>query len=715
MPDHSVLTGTQNHIPWNYKQDSDPGAIGADATWVDTSGSQPVWKVRNAGDTDWEVMAPAVYASSGGGAPYVVASADASTDLKALADVVCDGVSDHLDVQAGLTAGRAVLLVGSNFSWSAPVTLATGDVVYGVDSVNTVVTYSGTNYAFKIGTAGADVKDVRIEGFKLLSSVAGTLGGIDLRGMWRCNVERMRITNFLVGILGGGDGTSYGEASGNTIRDNEMTSNTTGIKIAGTVTGVAGTTPMGNRWRIENNTIAMNSSIGNAVGIDLVDADTTVIDGNDIGYGTTAWSIFVRANGYRTRIVNNTFEYSAQTAGYYPIEIASGSGLDTYLAGNGFSNGATQPHVQDNNAVANRRWSQLDQHEFNTEFADGYWQSYLDFIYWRGIHIRATSGAAAINFRRTSDSYDRFRIDNNGALRWVDPADNSAGPILSPRSTSAPVILAWSDDALVAVPKTTSLPSATAARVRAMVMTDGGGTVNDHVYICRRLSDGSYEWFDLTSPTVDTNTAYTFTQIQTILMAGGTDALKILRTSESYPRIALNTNGHLVWRDPSAGSETAQFQMTSTGGPIILAWSDDSHVKPWAKDADGSLPSANSTRRGVVFRTEGASTVADRHRIASKKQDDSYLWHDLHPLLFDVTVDFASTADKASDTQTVTCTGSAVLDGVVVGVPAAFADGCSVFGKVTATDTVKLTFMNLSGGVVDPASATYRVQIHKGS
>lgn len=71
------------------------------------------------------------------------------------------------------------------------------------------------------------------------------------------------------------------------------------------------------------------------------------------------------------------------------------------------------------------------------------------------------------------------------------------------------------------------------------------------------------------------------------------------------------------------------------------------------------------------------------------------------------TVDFASTADAAATSATVTVTGAALGDHVTsvshtVAVPA----GVILQGNVTAADTVTVTLFNKSGGAVDLASGT---------
>lgn len=55
---HSALTTTNLHVP-GYRQDSDPGAVGAGKYWIDSSGGTGTWilKIRNAVDSGWETLA----------------------------------------------------------------------------------------------------------------------------------------------------------------------------------------------------------------------------------------------------------------------------------------------------------------------------------------------------------------------------------------------------------------------------------------------------------------------------------------------------------------------------------------------------------------------------------------------------------------------------------------------------------------------------------
>ena len=76
-------------------------------------------------------------------------------------------------------------------------------------------------------------------------------------------------------------------------------------------------------------------------------------------------------------------------------------------------------------------------------------------------------------------------------------------------------------------------------------------------------------------------------------------------------------------------------------------------------------------------------------------------------------LDFGSISAAASADLTISVTGAAVGDGVVLSLPAAPTAGIVFMAFVSATDTVTVRAMNITGSPVDPASATYQVQVVK--
>jgi hypothetical protein len=142
--------------------------------------------------------------AAGGGPAYVVASAGATDEEKDLADAVCDGVNDHVEIQAGHDDRGYVHLVGDDFSNTQPVNYDPGAVFTGDSRLKSVITYSGSGYAFKAASPTADNRAPRFENFGVTKGGSAT-GAFDMRGVWRFEIHGCKATNFSEGIRGGGD------------------------------------------------------------------------------------------------------------------------------------------------------------------------------------------------------------------------------------------------------------------------------------------------------------------------------------------------------------------------------------------------------------------------------------------------------------------------------------------------------------------------------
>lgn len=77
------------------------------------------------------------------------------------------------------------------------------------------------------------------------------------------------------------------------------------------------------------------------------------------------------------------------------------------------------------------------------------------------------------------------------------------------------------------------------------------------------------------------------------------------------------------------------------------------------------------------------------------------------------TLDFGATGSGTSSDLTITVTGAAVGDTVLLALPASPNANTCFTAWVSATDTVKVRFNNYSSGSVDPALATYKVTVFK--
>lgn len=59
---HSAITGSDAIHPSNFYASADPGAVGPNKDWLDTTTSPPIQKRRNAGDSGWDVILdPSLY------------------------------------------------------------------------------------------------------------------------------------------------------------------------------------------------------------------------------------------------------------------------------------------------------------------------------------------------------------------------------------------------------------------------------------------------------------------------------------------------------------------------------------------------------------------------------------------------------------------------------------------------------------------------------
>lgn len=72
-------------------------------------------------------------------------------------------------------------------------------------------------------------------------------------------------------------------------------------------------------------------------------------------------------------------------------------------------------------------------------------------------------------------------------------------------------------------------------------------------------------------------------------------------------------------------------------------------------------------------------------------------------------LDFGSIAAAASADLTITVTGAAVNDGVILGLPAAPTAGIVYQAFVSAVNTVTVRATNLTAAAIDPASQTFRI------
>jgi hypothetical protein len=81
--------------------------------------------------------------------------------------------------------------------------------------------------------------------------------------------------------------------------------------------------------------------------------------------------------------------------------------------------------------------------------------------------------------------------------------------------------------------------------------------------------------------------------------------------------------------------------------------------------------------------------------------------------LISVAIDVASVAANTTAEQTFTVTGLETTDFVAVDKPTLSAGLGVVNARVSAADTLALTFVNATGSPIDPASQTYLIAVIK--
>ena len=134
-------------------------------------------------------------------------------------------------------------------------------------------------------------------------------------------------------------------------------------------------------------------------------------------------------------------------------------------------------------------------------------------------------------------------------------------------------------------------------------------------------------------------------------------------------------------------------------------------------DIEGAVPAHNSTvsnrNTNATSPTVATNTVqVARDEVVNARALTVGASTKLLKLLSaTATLDFGSIAAAATGTLTITVTGALVGDAVAIGLPSSPAAGIVFYGYVSATNTVTIRAMNITGSAVDPASGTYRATV----
>jgi len=168
---HSSMAGTDLHQP-GYVQSSDPGAVGANIMWIDTSGGTGNWvtKVRNAADTGWEIAGAGSdgvsgysgfsgfsgAAGSGGGGSSNYSTTITNVDLSAGVATITHNLGDSAPI---------VVIYDNNFKMLVPdeITVIDSNTIqidltsYAPISGTWYLTVGGGNSTYLVGITNAEL------------------------------------------------------------------------------------------------------------------------------------------------------------------------------------------------------------------------------------------------------------------------------------------------------------------------------------------------------------------------------------------------------------------------------------------------------------------------------------------------------------------------------------------------------------------------------
>jgi len=264
-------------------------------------------------------------------ASAVVISNDAPAVVKAVARVakaalggrlqVCDGVNDHVEVQAALdalpaTGGKVHLLEGT-YNVESTINLDSSQTIRGCGR-NTILVTSTADVYFISAVGGAGTEKIGIVVADL--QIDGGAGAISDCGIHFNYVDYSLIQNVYsrrhadFGILL--ENSDFNTISGNTCRENTGGLNKDGIRLDSSNNNtIIGNTCQGNDYGIRlrdsnsNNTIVGNTCIGNTDGIQLHTSSGNTVTGNTC-QGNGAVGINLTNSSDNNTVTGNTCQGS---------------------------------------------------------------------------------------------------------------------------------------------------------------------------------------------------------------------------------------------------------------------------------------------------------------------------------------------------------------------------------------------------------------------
>jgi hypothetical protein len=186
------------------------------------------------------------------------------------------------------------------------------------------------------------------------------------------------------------------------------------------------------------------------------------------------------------------------------------------------------------------------------------------------------------------------------------------------------------------------------------------------------------------------------------------------QNSSSTPLLGVSSVGTLkvingIWAGTSSDFSTRKMDILGYSPNLNLA--DGVDIKWESTTNISGAPDSGITRSAIntLKVTNGSSGLGNLVVGTTNIGTGTTI---LQVLSASATLDFGSIAAGTSADLTISVTGAAVGDSVCVGTPAAPDANTTIFGFVSATDTVTVRVVNNQlVGAIDPASGTYRATV----
>jgi len=264
---------------------------------------------------DFRALDPSKYldeVSPGRTATVIVAALGSSLQAKAQADFVCDGVNDHVEIQAAIdvlpaTGGEVKLLEGT-YNIEATINLDSYQTLRGCGrNTNLATVTANLTFLSAVGGAGTEKTGIIVADLQ----IDGGAGAISDYGISFYYVDYSFIQN-VYSRRHASCGMLLENSDFNTIEGNVCQGNSDGIRLhISNNNTITGNNCPGNDYGIRlrdtcsNNTVVGNTCIGNTDGIQLYGSSNNTVTGNTC-QGGAAVGINLTASSDNNTVTGNT-------------------------------------------------------------------------------------------------------------------------------------------------------------------------------------------------------------------------------------------------------------------------------------------------------------------------------------------------------------------------------------------------------------------------